>query len=117
MDRRQVLRVLFGAVLSVPLAACMPSARQDAATEALRAALPTEIPRAAWPVGEAWDGTALPSELLADLVERLGPRGVEVYAEAVAQDFETGDVVEVEGWLLARTEVVTARLAGTLARG
>lgn len=113
MKRRQFLRNAVLAMAVAPLGACTAVGSDRELTAAQRDLvdrLADLIPVQARPVAARWGP---PSEIggLRDLAEAMQRRLqdvdlTEAYTAAVRADFRSGDVVAVDGWQLARTEVL-----------
>lgn len=120
--RRELVRAIGAAlvVASTPLARAEVAAARAARTVTASFA----DPRAARTIGRAWLLAQPAVPPLATLLARLlatdpgwrsalrSPEGVrELAAIAIHRDFLREEVVEVEGWLLARSEVLLCAIA------
>lgn len=81
--------------------------------ETLRRVLP--VPERARVLGEAYLWELRPRPSAAELCASLGPieatNAAQALAERIAEDYDSGRVVSVAGWLLSRTEATLAAIA------
>lgn len=113
-NRRRLLQLLAALAISAPLA-ITPRAfarTRSAASPGMAAALRQLLPNAASAavIGRAYldryEEEASPRVLERSIRESLGKQSPDagVLLQRIRRDFDTGDTVRLDGWLLSRTE-------------
>ena len=114
IPRRAALALLAGSGLGLVVGCSSGPSAEERACERVQGAVP-EVPRGLVVIGTRYRELHPDDDWNAvgeDLPRQDGARALDALTDRVRTDFETGDVVDVDGWVLARSE---ARAAAVLA--